>query len=157
MAGFSIGGVGPVDIVWLSGLLINSFVRTNCHHTDKLHDEVFNFGTTNLLCYVTCTCHVKCLCSLVHNMSPDLLGLYLFRCGVLAVYQENTSAGPAKVQNTEYRKLCVALTVVLFLVLFLESIAAGVFLNSTILTQCGHSDLTLQRDKFTFPDSSVIS
>jgi len=58
-------------------------------------------------------------------MSPDLLGLYLFRCSVLAVYQANTSAGPAEVQNTEYRQLCVALTFVLLSVLFLEIIAAG--------------------------------
>jgi hypothetical protein len=58
-------------------------------------------------------------------MSPDLLGLYLFRCGVLAVYQTNKSAGPAEVQNTEYRELCVALTFVLLSVLFLESIATG--------------------------------
>jgi hypothetical protein len=58
-------------------------------------------------------------------MSPDLLGLYLLRGGVLAVYQENTSAAPDEVQNTEYRELCVALTVVLFSVLFLQSIAAG--------------------------------
>jgi len=53
---------------------------------------------------------------------------------VLAVYQENTSAGPDEVQNTEYRELRVAVTVVLFSVLFLESIAAGkCFLNPLTL------------------------
>lgn len=94
---------------------------------------------------------MKCSCSLVHNTSPDLLGLYLFRCSVLAVYQENTIAGPAEVRNTEYRELCVALTAVLLSALFLESIATGKCVRKLYhLNTVWHSELTLHRDQFTF-------
>jgi hypothetical protein len=86
---------------------------------------------------LTCTCHVKFTCSLVYNTIPDLLGLYLFTCSVLAVYQENKSAGPAEVRSTEYRELCVAFTVVLLSVLYLESIAVGKCVRKLYhLTQC---------------------